>query len=152
MTKGKKRTESAKNLYELILPETKETSSLPFFAGRVPAGFPSPAEDFLERRLDLNEYLIRNEPATFLVRVSGNSMKLAGIFDGDLLIVDRSVPPENGRVIVGVVHGEFTVKRIQKKGGSLYLMPENDDFKPVRVTEEMNLQVWGVVTWAIHRV
>lgn len=138
---------------EVYLPaENSGDSSNPLYLSSIPAGFPSPAEDFLEKRLDLNDYLIKNHPATFLIRVSGESMTNAGIFDGDLLVVDRSVEAVDGKVILGVLNGEFTVKRLQKKGKEIFLIPENPGFKPIKVTDEMDFRVWGVVTFAIHKL
>ena len=120
-----------------------DEKKIDLFSYRIPAGFPSPAEDFLEKRLDLNDYLIRNKPATFLVKVTGNSMEQAGIFEGDVLVVDRSVEPDDG---------EFTVKRISKKEEKLFLMPANDAYKPIEITEEMDFKVWGVVTYSLHKL
>ncbi len=124
---------------------------MPVYAGVV-AGFPSPADDFLEEKLDLNEKLIRHPAATFFVRVAGNSMIKAGIHSGDMLIVDRSLEPKTGSVVVAVVNGEFTVKRISNQGDKLYLMPENPRFQPIQITDDSNFQVWGVVTNVIHTV
>lgn len=149
MTKRKKNEISEK--VEIISPGFETVKKIDFFSTRIPAGFPSPAEDFLEKRLDLNDYLIRNQAATFLVRVAGNSMINAGISDGDILIVDRSVEPADGKIILGVLNGEFTVKRIQKKDNRLFLMPENDTFKPIEIAGEMDFQIWGVVTFSIHK-
>jgi DNA polymerase V len=118
----------------------------------VAAGFPSPADDFIEEKLDLNEKLIRHPAATFFVKVSGNSMIKAGIHSGDMLIVDRSLEPKTGSIVVAVVNGDFTVKRISKHGGKLYLMPENSRFQPIEITDDSNFQVWGVVTNVIHTV
>ena len=126
--------------------------AFPLFLTRISAGFPSPADDYIEKNLDLNEHLIKHPSATFFVRVEGNSMVNAGIHNGDILIVDRALEPVDNRVIVAVVDGELTVKRIRGKGDTLYLVPENDDFKPIVVTEQMGFEVWGVVTHSIHRV
>ena len=103
-------------LPEIILPDKHSGLFLNLYTSQIPAGFPSPAEDFMEKRLDLNDHLIGNPTATFLVRVKGNSMVNAGIFDGDLLIIDRSIEAEDGKIILGVLNGEFTIKRISKKG------------------------------------
>ncbi|MCP5505995.1 MAG: translesion error-prone DNA polymerase V autoproteolytic subunit [Chlamydiales bacterium] len=123
---------------------------LPLFSNKVCAGFPSPAEDHLEQKLDLNQFLIKHPAATFFVKVEGDSMKGGGILNGDLLIVDRAITPQNGQVIVAVLNGEFTLKRIKKEGSRLFLKPENPSFPLIEVTEEMDFQVWGVVTYAIH--
>lgn len=124
--------------------------SLPSFLAPVSAGFPSPAEDLIDKKLDLNEALIAHPAATFFVRVEGESMKDGGILDKDLLIVDRSLNPKNGQVVVAVINGEFTVKKIKKDKNRLFLMPENKKFSPLEITEEMDFRIWGVVTYAIH--
>ena len=126
--------------------------TLPLFLASISAGFPSPADDYIEKNLDLNEYLIKHPSATFFVRVEGNSMVNAGIHNGDILIVDRSLEPVDKRIIVAVIDGELTVKRIQLRGGKLFLVPENEGFEPIEVTEGTDFQVWGVVTLAIHSV
>ena len=116
----------------------------------VSAGFPSPAGDHLEQRLDLNEHLIQHREATFFMRVEGDSMLGAGIHNGDLLVVDRSLTPTNQKVVVAVIDGEFTVKRFVRKDARVLLVAENENYKPIEVTSEMDFQVWGVVTWVIH--
>tara|TARA_B100000902_G_C27133861_1_gene825057 strand:+ start:126 stop:524 length:399 start_codon:yes stop_codon:yes gene_type:complete len=125
---------------------------IPFYQFNVPAGFPSPAENFMDLDLNLQDYLVQNPSATFCVRVTGDSMQNAGIFSGDVMVVDRSLEPKNNTIVLAVLDGEFTVKRIQKKREELFLNPENKDFKPIKVTEEMNFQVWGVVTHIIHKL
>ena len=125
---------------------------MPLLLCRMPAGFPSPADDFLEKRLDLNEYLIKNPPATFLVRVSGQSMKDVGIFDGDMLVVDKSLQPVSGSVVVAIVHGEFTVKTLKMQGMRTYLLPANGQYRPIEVTPEMDCVVWGVVASVIRKL
>ena len=125
---------------------------IPFYQSNVPAGFPSPAEDFIDLDLNLQEYLVQHPSATFCVRVTGDSMENAGIYSGDVMVVDRALEPQNNTIVLAVLDGEFTVKRIQKKGQELYLIPENSKFKPIQITEEMNFQVWGVVTHIIHKV
>ena len=118
----------------------------------VSAGFPSPADDFKEIRISLDSELVRNKDATFYARVSGESMIEAGLDDGDLLVIDRSLSPENGKIAVFLVDGEFTVKRILKKGGKLYLKPENKNYKEIEIKNENELIVWGVVTYIIKRI
>ena len=120
--------------------------------GAVAAGFPSPAGDYIDNRIDIFEYLIQHPTATFYVRVKGNSMVNAAIHDGDLLVVDRSIEPKNNQVVVAIIDGEFTVKRISKYNNKLYLIPENEHFKPIEITETMNFEVWGVVTFVIHKL
>jgi len=124
---------------------------VPLYASAVSAGFPSPADDYLELSLDLNQYLIKHPAATFYVRVKGDSMINAGIHDGDLLIVDKSVEPENNDVVVCVINGEFTVKRLKKVNEEIYLIPENSHYQAVKISENMDFQVWGVVTYTIHQ-
>ncbi|HOO89898.1 MAG TPA: translesion error-prone DNA polymerase V autoproteolytic subunit [Syntrophales bacterium] len=116
----------------------------------VSAGFPSPAEDYIEGKLDLNQYLVKHPAATFFVRVSGNSMIDAGIHDGDILIVDRSLKPVNRKVVIAVLNGELTVRRIRVTKDKVLLISENRDYQPLQVEENMNFEVWGVVTNVIH--
>lgn len=125
---------------------------VPLFESRPACGMPSPADDFVEQKLDLNELLITNTAATFFVRVEGDSMKNAGIFSGDLLIIDRSVQPFHNSIVLAVVDGEFTVKRFCKDGERVALLPENSSCQPIIVTEDMDFSVWGVVTNVIHKV
>ncbi len=131
-------------------PDLKTPCLIPLFTTSVEAGFPSPAEDYIEGQLDLNEHLIRHPAATFFVRVSGDSMIGAGIHPGDILIVDRSLKPENNRVVIAVVDGELTVKRMRFIDDGILLVPENSAHKPIRICGEMQFEVWGVVTSVIH--
>lgn len=138
---------------ELYRPEEDpERKKLPLFTARISAGFPSPADDYIDKKLDLNEYLIKNPAATFFVRVQGDSMKGAGINDCDMLVVDRSVEVKSGSVVVAALNGELVVKRVRKVRNKVCLMPENPDYKPIEVGEEEDLTVWGVVTAVIHKV
>ncbi len=125
---------------------------IPFFACRIPAGFPSPANDYLDDGLDLNDLIIRHPAATFFVRVEGESMIGAGIHPGDTLVVDRAESPADGSVVVAVLDGEFTVKRICKREGAVFLASENERMPPIALSEEMDFEVWGVVTYVIHQV
>ncbi len=125
---------------------------LPLFISHISAGFPSPADDYKEIELDVNELVIRHPEATFYVRVSGDSMEHAAICDGDVLVVDRALEARHNDVIVALVNGEFTVKRLHANGGALHLVPENPTYQSLEVTEAMDFQVWGVVTYCIHRV
>ncbi len=118
----------------------------------VSAGFPSPADDFKEIRISLDRELVKNKEATFYARVSGDSMVGAGLEDGDLLVIDRSMSPVNGKIAVCLVDGEFTVKRIKKIKKKLYLVPENKKYKPIEIKEENELTVWGVVEYVIKKV
>jgi len=123
---------------------------IPLFCDLIKAGFPSPADDYSDSSLDFNEYLIKNRASTFIVRVQGDSMIGAGIDTGDLLVVDRSIRPEPGRIVIAVVDGDFTVKRLHRELGRWSLLPENPDYPVINITGEMDFQVWGVVTHAIH--
>lgn len=126
---------------------------LPLYVSKVSAGFPSPAEDYLADNLNLNDYLIKNPAATFLVRVSGLSMVNAGIHENDILIVDRSLPAVHGKIVVVAIDGQLTVKRLHKnKNGKVFLMPENPDFPAIEIHEENGAHIWGVVTNVIHAV
>jgi len=136
---------------EFYSAETTTELKIPLFESGVSAGFPSPADDYLDLPIDLNEFLIKHPAATFYVRVKGNSMEGAGILNGDLLIVDRAEEPRNKSIVLGIIDGEFTVKRIKKKGSDLYLMPDNPEFKPIKINDNMNFQVWGVVTYVVHK-
>ena len=115
------------------------------------AGFPSPAEDFIELKLDLNKELVKNYNSTFYGRVRGNSMKDAGISEGDILVIDKSLEPRNNKIAVCFIDGEFTVKRIRIVKGEVYLVPANSEFKPIRIVEENAFMVWGIVTYVIHK-
>ena len=123
---------------------------LPLYACPVSAGFPSPAEDYLEGQLDLNKYLIKHPAATFFVRVTGDSMIGAGIHADDLLIVDRSLEAKDGRVVIAVVNGELLVKRLKMQSQQIFLIAENPSYPLLQITDAMDFQVWGVVTSAIH--
>lgn len=141
-----------KPVLTIIQPDFSASIEKPLFLSKVPAGFPSPADDYLEGKLDLNEHLIKHKSATFFVRVAGDSMLGAGIHDGDLLIVDRALEAQNKSVVVAVVNGEFTVKRIKKQHGRVWLMPENKNYQPMEMLEGSELEVWGVVTNVIHKL
>ena len=118
----------------------------------ISAGFPSPADDFRETRISLDRELVKNKEATFYARVDGDSMIGAGLNDGDLLVIDRSLNPENGKIAICLVDGDFTVKRIKKEKGKFYLMPENKKYKPIELKEENELIVWGIVEYVIKKV
>ncbi len=131
-------------------PDLSSSLSQPYYEARVSAGFPSPAADYEEGRLDLNKYLIKNPPATFFVRVSGESMVGAGIHSGDLLIVDRSLEPRDKNIVIAVVNGSLTVKRIRMHRKTICLEPENPDYAIQEICTDSEFQVWGVVTNVIH--
>ena len=122
----------------------------PLFLSGVSAGFPSPADDYLDRNLDLNEHLVKNPAATFFVRVAGDSMTGAGINDNDILVVDRSLEPCSGSIVIAVVNGELTVKRLLKSRNSCRLIAENAAYPDLEINEETPLEIWGVATYAIH--
>jgi len=125
---------------------------LPLMTSRIAAGFPSPADDYVEDRIDLNAHLILHREATFLLRVSGWSMRDAGIFDGDEILVDRAITPRDGRIVVAAIDGALTVKRLRKIHGRIHLVAENPEF-PERVLQEgEDLCIWGVVTRVLHKV
>lgn len=137
---------------EILSPEQVVHYELPLFLEPVSAGFPSPADDYLESKLDLNDLIVRNPASTFFVRVTGDSMKDAGIYSGDILVVDKALEPKDGSVIIAVIDGELTVKRLSKIQNKLFLLPENTNYKPIEITEQMSFEVWGVVKTVIHSV
>ena len=132
--------------------ESKSSLKIPLFSVGISAGFPSPAEDSIEKNLDLNEFLIKHPSATFFVRVAGDSMTGAGIHTGDILIVDRALEPKSGNVVIAMVNGDFTVKKYHHIDGRCFLLAENPHFKPIEITDGMQVEVWGVVSYVIHKV
>jgi len=134
------------------VPEAAERRLVAAGVGHVPAGFPSPAQDYSDTEIDLTQLLIRDELATFIVRVSGDSMQGAGIYDGDELIVDRSIEPRDGHVVIAIVDGEMTVKRLHVTPTGVVLQAENADYPDVKVAELSDLVIWGVVTRCLHRL
>ena len=133
------------------LMKNAKLSSVPVLGDAVPAGFPSPAEDYLDMDLNLHDYLVRNPAATFCVRVSGGSMVSAGIKSGDVMVIDRALDPTNNSIVLAVLNGEFTVKRIKKRANELYLIEDNEQYQPMKITKDVDFQVWGVVTFIIHK-
>lgn len=134
-------------------PTSNHKKPLPLYASRIAAGFPTSADEHLELELDLNEYLIKNPKNTFLVRVSGDSMIGAGIYANDLLVVDRSLQPIHGKIIIAVINGELTVKRLYNNlKGEIKLMAENDHYPPITIDDSMEFSIWGIVTYVIHAV
>ncbi|HPF49900.1 MAG TPA: translesion error-prone DNA polymerase V autoproteolytic subunit [Caldisericia bacterium] len=125
---------------------------VPLIEAKLKAGFPSPADDFSEHSIDLNELLIRHPKQTYLIQTSGDSMIGIGIFEDDILVVDTSLTAINGDIVVASVGGEFTLKRLKLVEGQPYLMPENPRYAPIEITEEMDLSIWGVVTNVIHPI
>ena len=129
----------------------KKVIRIPLYLTPIQAGFPSPADDHIELPLDLNEYLIVNPSSTFCVCVEGNSMLEANIHPGDILVVDRSKPARHGKVVVAVVNGEFTVKRLSITEKGTFLMPEHPAYEPILIGPDMDVQIWGVVTYTIPK-
>ncbi|SDL61910.1 DNA polymerase V [Maridesulfovibrio ferrireducens] len=136
---------------DFFLPEIKNKTALPFFLSEVAAGFPSPADDYIDKKMDLNEHLINHPAATFFVRAYGDSMQDANIESGDILIVDRALDAINNSIVIAVYNGELTVKRLKQTRNKLFLMPENKDYPALEVTEETSFEIWGVVTYIIHK-
>lgn len=145
------KNENAIRVVEIYQPDADSTRELPVFLAGVSAGFPSPADDYVEKRLDLNDLMVKHPEATFFVRVEGESMRDAGIRSGDILIVDRSLEPGHGKIVVAVVNGEFTVKRMHVGPKGVELHPENAAYEPIKVSPESEFQVWGVVTYVLHK-
>ncbi|WP_336067760.1 translesion error-prone DNA polymerase V autoproteolytic subunit [Mesoflavibacter sp. CH_XMU1404-2] len=134
------------------IPEATAHSGAHFFDAGISAGFPSPAEDFKEERLSLDEALVKNKEATFYARVSGQSMIGAGLDDNDLLVIDRSLEPENNKIAVCFLDGEFTVKRLRVEKDEVWLQPENPNYPIIKITEDNNFLIWGIVTNVIKKV
>ena len=134
----------------IYLPASTKKCERPLFMVPVSAGFPSPADDYVEGKLDLNSHLIKNPASTFFVRVAGDSMIDAGIHPDDILIVDRALEPVDKKVVIAIIEGDMIVKRMRIKAGEIYLVPENDRYAPVQIKKEMEFEVWGVVTNVIH--
>lgn len=143
---------SVKNKLSFFIPDAENVAELPYFSGGIKAGFPSPAADFDESKIDLNKVLVKNFEATFYAKASGTSMIGAGIDDGDIMVVDRSLEPKDGKIAVCFIDGEFTVKRIKIDTEGLYLMPENKDFQPIKIGEDNKLIIWGIVTYVIKSI
>ena len=137
---------------DIYLPDLSTSLELPLFVPPVSAGFPSPAEDYTDKSIDLNKELIKNPYATFLARVKGFSMKDAGIGPGDILVIDKSLEPQNNKIAVCFIDGDFVLKRIRKDKDCVWLLPENSDFKPIKITDENDFCVWGIVTYVIKKV
>ena len=134
---------------------SKEVSSallIPLVKEAISAGFPSPAEDYIELGVDLNKYLIKNPISTFFLRVSGNSMNNAGIYNNDLLIIDRSINPNPGHIVVALLDGEFTLKRLIKKQNNYYLKADKENYPAINLYEYVDIQIWGVAIYSIHKL
>ena len=140
------------NKLKFFIPDLENPIELPFISAGIKAGFPSPAADFDETKISLDKFLVKNPEATFYAKASGMSMIGAGIDDGDILVIDRSIEPQNNKIAVCFIDGEFTVKRISVTKDSVYLMPENKQFQPIKVTEDNELIIWGIVMYVVRKV
>jgi len=141
----------AKVKLKVLNPKENEDFQ-PIIDGYVAAGFPSPAGDYIDNELNLKTLLVHNESSTFYVQVVGNSMVDANIFDGDILVVDKSLSPSNKSILVCFIDGEFTVKKVSKIGKDFFLIPANPEFKPIKIEESSDFRLWGVVTFVIHKL
>jgi DNA polymerase V len=148
MNKKKQKTEA---ILEIFKSDNELERSLPYAEG-ISAGFPSPASEYIELSLDLNKELIKHPAATFFGRVRGNSMQDAGIFDGDILVIDKSLMPYDGAKAVCYIDGEFTLKTLRKINNELWLMPANESYKPIKINENDDFIIWGIVTYVIHKM
>ena len=137
---------------EIFNPEDNGSMEIPYSDNRVSAGFPSPAEHYFSLKLDLNKELIKNPASTFYARVKGVSMIDEGIDDGDLIVIDKSIEPHNGCLAVCYIDGEFTLKRFEKHKDHALLVPANKEYTPIKVTEENDFLIWGIVTYIIKKV
>ena len=141
-----------KKKLKFLKPEIQDSLGQWLIEEGISAGFPSPADDFKEVRISLDKELVKSKESTFYARVSGDSMIGAGLDDGDLLVIDRSLNPENGKIAVCFIDGEFTVKRIKKEKSKFYLIPENKKYKPIELKEENELIIWGIVSYVIKKM
>jgi len=141
-----------KNIAGIYSVKKDKKIELPFYTEKLSAGFPSPASDYIEKSLDLNEFLIKNPSATFFVEIQGDSMIGAGIHSGDILVVDRSLQAVHGKIVVAVINGEFTVKRLSWISNKIRLIAENPNYKPIEIIDGMDFEIWGVATTVIHRL
>lgn len=139
----------SKSKLTFFLPDLENPIELPFITAGIKAGFPSPAADFDETKISLDAVLVKNRETTFYAKASGTSMIGAGIDDGDIMVIDRSLEPRNNKVAVCFLDGEFTVKRIKVSKEEMLLMPENNGFEPIKITEENQLIIWGIVTYVV---
>ena len=135
-----------------FLPDDSVSEGQQFVTSGIKSGFPSPAADFEENKISLDKIVVKNKETTFYAKASGNSMIGAGIDDGDILVIDRSLEPTNNKIAVCFIDGEFTVKRIKKDNDEVYLMPENSNYKPIKIEAENELIIWGIVTYAIKKL
>ncbi len=147
-----KKTHKISDYFQVFKPGEQIHRDTLLFQSGVQAGFPSPAEDYVEGTLDLNEYFIRHPSATYILRVAGDSMIDAGIYEGDYVVVDRAVEPQNNDIVIASVNGEFTIKRFIKKDNQIILKPENINYQPIVITPDQELIIWGVVTAVLRKI
>ncbi len=143
---------NSKSPIEFFTPNEEEAIFIDFFSDGVQAGYPSPADDFKDKSISLDRTVVRNKGATFYTRVVGQSMINAGLHEGDILVVDKSITPEHDKIAVCVIDGEFTVKRLHIDQNEVYLMPENENYSPIKVEEFNDFRVWGVVTYVVKKL
>ena len=139
------------NTLDFFTPSITTRVELPFYDVGIQAGFPSPADDFIELSIDINKEYIKNRDATFFAKVKGHSMKNVGIFDGDLLIIDKSIEPQDNKIAICQVDGDFTVKRIKIDNDTVWLIAENEAYNPIKVTADNELMIWGIVVASIKK-
>ena len=141
-----------KHALEFYTPDETQSLDIVLAQTGISSGFPSPADDFRDNKISLDRVLVKNKEATFYAKVSGQSMIGAGLDDGDLLVVDKSLEPEHNKIAVCFIDGEFTVKRLQVTKEGVFLLPANPAYEPIQVTEDNNFQIWGIVTHVIKRM
>ncbi|CAM4398277.1 LexA family protein [Flavobacterium terrigena] len=141
-----------KNSLSFFIPNVDGNLEMPYISSGIKAGFPSPAADFDGSRISIDQIVVKNQTATFYAKANGNSMIGAGIDDGDILVIDKSIEPEDGKIAVCFIDGEFTVKRIKVQENSLLLLPENSLFEPIEVTQENDFIIWGIVTYVVKKL
>lgn len=142
----------AQNKLSFFIPNTESNLEMSYISSGIKAGFPSPAADFDGTRVSIDQIVVKNALATFYAKANGNSMTGAGIDDGDILVIDKSMEPQDGKIAVCFIDGEFTVKRIKVQENSLLLIPENKLFEPIEITEENNFIIWGIVTFVVKKL
>lgn len=140
------------NKLSFFIPNTEGEMEMPYIPSGIKAGFPSPAADFDGSRISIDQIVVKNSIATFYAKANGNSMIGAGIDDGDILVIDKSIEPQDGKIAVCFIDGEFTVKRIKVQENSLLLLPENKLFEPIEVTQENDFIIWGIVTYVVKKL
>jgi DNA polymerase V len=142
----------AQNKLSFFLPDAENNLEMPYISSGIKAGFPSPAADFDGSRISIDQIVVKNATATFYAKANGSSMIGAGIDDGDILVIDKSIEPQDGKIAVCFIDGEFTVKRIKVQENSLLLLPENSLFEPIEVTQENDFIIWGIVTYVVKKL